>query len=139
MATVAATDCWSFAEKSDVLVVTLPATKETTGMVSAAVLSRLRAGAIVVNVGRGSVVDETELVRLLASGHLAGAALDVTEREPLDAQSPLWKLPNVILSPHTAALSPQENARIVDLFVENVHRLQNGDQILNRLTAATPY
>jgi phosphoglycerate dehydrogenase-like enzyme len=128
-----------FAEKSDVLVVTLPATKETTGMVSAAVLSRLRAGAIVVNVGRGSVVDETELVRLLASGHLAGAALDVTEREPLDAQSPLWKLPNVILSPHTAALSPQENARIVDLFVENVHRLQNGDQILNRLTAATPY
>lgn len=127
------------ARRADVLVITLPQTPQTVGMVDARVLAALPSGAIVVNVGRGRVVDEGALADLLASGRLAGAALDVTAEEPPAADSPLWTLPNVILSPHTAALSPHENERIVDLFVDNVHRLDSGQPIRNRITALRRY
>lgn len=124
---------------ADVLVVTLPQTPQTAGMVDADVLAALPPGAIVVNVGRGRVVDEAALVDLLDRGHLAGAALDVTAEEPPAADSPLWTLPNVILSPHTAALSPHENERIVALFIDNVRRLDAGRPIRNRITASRAY
>ncbi|MGI8414715.1 MAG: D-2-hydroxyacid dehydrogenase [Nakamurella sp.] len=124
---------------ADVLVITLPDTGATRGMVNTDVLSALPPGAIVVNVGRGSVIDESALIERLQAGHLAGAALDVTEQEPLAPTSPLWELPNVILSPHTAALSPHENQRIVTLFIDNVHRLMTGRDVRNRVTAAKIY
>jgi phosphoglycerate dehydrogenase-like enzyme len=108
-------------------------------MVNAGVLAALPAGAIVVNVGRGRVVDEGALVELLRAGRLAGAALDVTAKEPPDPGSLLWDLPNVILSPHTAALSPQENRRITELFIDNVRRLDGGRPVRNRITAARRY
>jgi phosphoglycerate dehydrogenase-like enzyme len=127
------------APRADALVITLPETPETLGMVDARVLSALPAGAIVVNVGRGRVVDEGALVELLQAGRLAGAALDVTAREPPDPGSPLWELPNVILSPHTAALSPHENERITELFIDNVRRLDGGRAIRNRITAVRRY
>jgi phosphoglycerate dehydrogenase-like enzyme len=127
------------AARADVLVITLPATAATANLVDAAVLHALPADAIVVNVGRGSVVDEAALIDVLRTGRLAGAALDVTAEEPLNPHSPLWDLPNVILSPHTAALSPHENERIVALFLDNLDRLRAGEPIRNRITADTPY
>lgn len=127
------------ASRADALVVTVPATPATTGMVDAQVLAALPPGAIVVNVGRGKVIDEPALIEGLRSGHLAGAALDVTAREPLPGDSPLWDLPNVLLSPHTAALSPRENERIVDIFVDNLNRLFDGRALRNRITAARDY
>ena len=127
------------APRADVLVITLPETRGTVGLVDAGVLAALPAGAIVVNVGRGRVVDEGALVGLLQTGRLAGAALDVTAKEPPDPDSPLWDLPNVILSPHTAALSPHENERITELFIDNVRRLDSGRPVRNRITAARRY
>ncbi len=113
------------APRADVLVITLPETRDTAGMVDARVLAAFPAGAVVVNVGRGRVVDEDTLVELLQAGRLAGAGLDITAKEPPDPDSLLWELPNVILSPHTAALSPHENERIADLFIDNVRRLDS--------------
>ncbi|MDQ6798740.1 MAG: D-2-hydroxyacid dehydrogenase [Actinomycetota bacterium] len=113
------------------VVVTLPLTDETRGVIDAHAISRMRTGAIMVNVGRGAVIDEEALVKALEDGRLGGAALDVFETEPLPPQSPLWRLPNVIISPHTAALSLRENERIVALFVENLRRYLGGDELIS--------
>lgn len=124
---------------ADALVVTVPLTPATRSLVDAGVLGALAEGAVVVNVGRGAVIDEPALIAALRSGHLSGAALDVTTVEPLPSDSPLWTLPNVLLSPHTAALSPRENERIVDLLLDNVDRLLGGRPLRNRVTATRPY
>ena len=129
----------ALAPSADVLVITLPDTPATVGLVDATVLRSLPRGAVVVNVGRGRVLDEAALIALLDGGHLSGAALDVTAVEPLPPDSPLWQLPNVILSPHTAALSPRENERIVEIFLDNVRRLDAGHPIRNRITAVRRY
>ncbi len=124
---------------ADAMVVTLPLTDATRGMIDGAALDALRTGAIVVNVGRGGVLDETALVERLRDGRLAGAALDVFATEPLPAGSPLWELDNVLLSPHTAALSPRENERIVDLFADNLRRYLDGRPLRNRIVPEHPY
>jgi len=93
----------------------------------------MRDGAVFVNVGRGKVVDEDALIDALRSGKLGGAALDVTAKEPLPPESPLWELENVIISPHTAALSWHENERIVELFAENLRRYLRGEELLSRV------
>jgi len=115
------------------LVLTLPLTEETRGMIDAQAMSRMRNDAILVNVGRGGVVDEEALVEALAGGRLAGAVLDVFSTEPLPRESPLWALPNVLVSPHTAALSVHENERIVALFSENLRRYLVGDDLISRV------
>jgi phosphoglycerate dehydrogenase-like enzyme len=115
------------------IVVSLPLTDETRGLLGRDRLARVRDGAIFVNVGRGGVVDEAALVEALRSGKLRGAALDVFAEEPLPPDSPLWELENVILSPHTAALSVNENARIVDLFAENLRRYLAGGELVSRI------
>jgi phosphoglycerate dehydrogenase-like enzyme len=121
------------------IVVTLPLTDETRGLIDRETIGRMRDGAIFVNVGRGKVVDEDALIEALRSGKLAGAALDVTAKEPLPSDSPLWELENVILSPHTAALSWHENERIVDLFAENLRRYLRGDELLSRVRTSLFY
>jgi phosphoglycerate dehydrogenase-like enzyme len=113
------------------VVVTLPLTEQTRALIDVAAISRMRTGAVLVNVGRGGVVDEQALIQALQDGRLAGAALDVFATEPLPADSPLWRLPNVLISPHTAALSVHENERIVALFTENLRRYLRGDQMLS--------
>lgn len=115
------------------VVLTLPLTDDTRGMIDAAAISRMRTGAILVNVGRGGVIDERALVEALEQGRLAGAALDVFATEPLPSDSPLWDLPNVLLSPHTAGLSRRENERITALFTENLRRYLAGDELLSRV------
>jgi phosphoglycerate dehydrogenase-like enzyme len=121
------------APRIDALAITLPMTDLTTGMVSADVIRALGTGAVVINVGRGSVVDEPALIDALVGGRLAGAVLDVFGVEPLPAQSPLWTLPNVVMSPHTAALSVHENERIVALFADNLRRFARGARLTNAL------
>ena len=127
------------AEIADAIVVTLPLTHETHGLVSRRVIEALRPEAILVNVGRGAVVDETALVEALQARRILGAALDVFAEEPLPPDSPLWELDNVIVSPHTAALSIHENARIVELFCENLRRYLAGAELVSRVRAGVFY
>jgi len=124
---------------ADAVVVALPLTDETRGMIDAETIALMKRGAIFVNVGRGAVVDEEALVDALRSGHLRGAALDVFAEEPLPESSPLWELDNVIVSPHTAALSVQENARVVERFAENLRRYLAGDELLGRVDTTVFY
>jgi phosphoglycerate dehydrogenase-like enzyme len=124
---------------ADAIVVTLPLTDETRGLIDRETIERMRDGAVFVNVGRGKVVDEDALIDALQAGKLAGAALDVTAKEPLPPESPLWELENVIISPHTAALSWHENERIVELFAENLRRYLRGDELLSRVDTSAFY
>jgi phosphoglycerate dehydrogenase-like enzyme len=119
--------------RADSVVVTLPLTDETRGMFDRRRIGLMKAGAIFVNIGRGPVVDEDALIDALRSGHLRGAALDVYSTEPLPADSPLWELDNVILSPHTAAQSIHENERIVELFADNLRRYLAGQELRSRI------
>jgi phosphoglycerate dehydrogenase-like enzyme len=123
----------ALAARSDHLAVTLPLTDATRHLVNAEVLDALPGDAVVVNVGRGGVVDEPALIERLSQGSLAGAALDVVEREPLSEDSPLWGLPNVVLSPHDAALVPAEPERVMDLFLDNLRRHLEDQPLRNRV------
>jgi phosphoglycerate dehydrogenase-like enzyme len=117
--------------ETDLLVVAAPDTPETAHLVDRRRLALLPARAVVVNVGRGSIIDEPALVEMLQSGKLRGAALDVFAEEPLPADSPLWEMPNVIISPHSASTVVKENDRLVDLFIENLHRYLDGRPLIN--------
>ena len=119
--------------EADAIVISVPLTEETRGLIDAAAIAQMKPGAIFVNVGRGGVVDEPALIEALRSGKLAGAALDVFTSEPLRDDSPLWELPNVLLSPHTAGLSVRENERIAALFVENLRRYLLREPLRNRV------
>jgi phosphoglycerate dehydrogenase-like enzyme len=119
--------------EADAIVIVLPLTPDTAGLIDAAAVASLKPGAILVNVGRGGVIDEPALVEALRSGRLAGAALDVFATEPLPAESPLWEMPNVLITPHTVALSWQENERIASLFCENLGRYLRGEELRNRV------
>jgi phosphoglycerate dehydrogenase-like enzyme len=110
----------------DAIVLALPGTAATQGMLSRTVLEAIKPGATVVNVGRGSTVDEPALVNALQDGRVGFAALDVTAVEPLPTDSPLWDLPNVLISPHTAAISVHEARLITELFARNATALLDG-------------
>jgi glyoxylate/hydroxypyruvate reductase A len=116
---------------TDALILACPLTEQTQGLIGAPQLALLRRGAVVINVSRGAVIDEAALVAALASGHLGGACLDVFATEPLPASSPLWDLPNVIISPHSASTAAAENALITDLFCDNLRRFLDGRPLRN--------
>jgi phosphoglycerate dehydrogenase-like enzyme len=105
------------ASRADWLVIACPLSGRTQGLVDARVLDAMPQGAHVVNVGRGEVVVEADLIGALSSGHLAGAFLDVFEREPLPPDSPLWSMPNVIATPHSAGHSAGNEARVAQMFL----------------------
>jgi phosphoglycerate dehydrogenase-like enzyme len=119
--------------RADSVVITLPLTTETRGLIDRRRIGLLKPGAILVNIGRGPVLDEDALIDALRSGRLRGAALDVFATEPLPPDSPLWELDNVILSPHTAAQSIRENERIVELFADNLRRYLAGEELRSRI------
>ena len=116
---------------SDYLVVTVPLTEETRGMIGARELALLPRGAVLVNVARGEVVDEDALAAALAEGRLRGAGLDVFAREPLPPESPLWSLPNVLVTPHVSGASHGFWRRQAGLIAENLRRWAAGDPLLN--------
>ncbi len=115
--------------RADWLLLACPLTAETRGLIDAAALARLPAGAHVINVARGEVVVEAALVAALQSGHLAGACLDVFEHEPLDAASPLWGQPGVIVTPHSAGQSAGHAARVAAIFADNLARWLRGEAL----------
>lgn len=123
----------------DVLVVIVPHTPQTEKMIGAGELALLPRGAYFINIARGAVVDEPALIEALRSGHLSGAALDVFAEEPLPPESPLWGMPNVLVSPHSASTSDRENARITELFCHNLRRFLNGEPLRNVLNTERMY
>lgn len=123
----------------DAVVSTLPGTSATEHLLDSRFFAALRTGATIVNVGRGNVIDETALVDALRSGQVGFAALDVFETEPLPIDSPLWTHENVLVSPHTAALSAAEERRIAELFAANATRLLDGANLLNRVDTVEFY
>jgi glyoxylate/hydroxypyruvate reductase A len=124
---------------TDVLVLCTALTPETENLISADRIALLPEGAAVVNISRGQVIDEDALIEALRSGRLGGAALDVFREEPLPADSPLWDLDNVLISPHSASTVESENATLTALFIENLARYRAGEPLLNRFDADRGY
>jgi len=124
----------------DFLVLAIPNTPETRGLISAERLAMLRRGAYLINVGRGVTVDEAAMIEALRSGHLAGAALDVTAVEPLPPESPLWQMEQVIISPHASGRSPSANGdRRTAIFCENLRRFYAGEPLINLVDREAGY
>ena len=121
---------WLLAE-SDIVILCVPLNEQTQGMIAWPQLARMKRGAILINVARGPVVIESDLVVALTTGQLAGAGLDVTEVEPLPADSPLWDLPNVIITPHVGAQSDKRADDTTNLVCENLRRYLAGKPLLN--------
>ena len=119
--------------RAEHLVLIAPHTPETENIIGAEELALMPEGAVLINIGRGPLVDEPALADALASGHLGGAGLDVFAEEPLPEYSPLWGMPNVLVSPHSGSTSDQENRRITDLFCENLKRFLAGRPLINVL------
>lgn len=117
--------------QSDYLVLCVPHTSETVGLIGRAELAMMMPTCVLINIARGTVVDELALCDALRSGRLAGAALDVVSREPLAVDSPLWSMENVIITPHSASTAMDENARLTELFCENLRRYLGGGALVN--------
>lgn len=115
----------------DFVVLACPLTEETYHLIDAEALAAMKPGAWLINIARGPVVDEQALIEALRSGHLGGACLDVFEQEPLPEESPLWDLPNVLITPHNAGSSTKTWERELALFVENVRRYVQGEPLQN--------
>lgn len=126
-------------EGADFLVLTLPGTEETRGLMGREELARMKETAVLVNVGRGELVDEEALARALREGEIRGAGLDVFREEPLPPSSPLWALENVLITPHVAGQSPGYWDRELELIEENVRRYRAGDPLRNRVDKSRGY
>lgn len=127
------------AGEADVVVNALPLTGQTTGLFDAELFAQIKPGAIYINVGRGKTTDSAALVAALESGHLYGAGLDVTEPEPLPEDSPLWLLPNVIITPHVAAAGGDSLQRTALIATENLRRYVSGEPLLNLVDMEAGY
>ena len=116
---------------ADYVVIVVPLTEESRGMFGAAQFAAMKPTARIINVARGAVVDEGALAEALRDGHIAGAALDVTAVEPLPAESPLWAMPQVIVSPHMSGDFIGYKEVVVSAFVDNFRRFQSEKPLLN--------
>jgi phosphoglycerate dehydrogenase-like enzyme len=125
--------------EADYLVILLPLTPATRGLIDARALGLMKRTAVLINVGRGQVVDEDALIDALRQGRIAGAGLDVFEREPLPADSPLYEMDNVIITPHVAGASHSYYDRAIPIFCENLRRYLDGRSMLNVVEPARGY
>jgi phosphoglycerate dehydrogenase-like enzyme len=116
--------------QADIVALTCALTPETTGLMSAAAFAAMKPSSMFVNVARGKVADEAALIATMQAGRIASAALDVTAEEPLPADSPLWTMPNVFITPHTAGETRAYEDNVLDILVENLERLWKGEQSL---------
>lgn len=116
---------------SDYVLLATPLTPETRGMIGEAEIAVMQPAAVIMNVGRGPVIDETALVRALQSGRIRGAALDVYSTEPLPSDHPFWRMPNVLLSPHSADRVEGFLEPAFECFFENLNRFREGGPLLN--------
>jgi len=117
----------------DYLVLATPHTPETDGLITADHIRALKQGAVIINIARGVVIDQQAMTEALQDGHLLGAALDVFAVEPLPQDDPLWELPNVIISPHSASTADSENGKITELFITNLKHFLNDEPLQNVL------
>ncbi len=115
---------------ADIVALTCPLTRETTNLIDARALALMKPSANLINVARGRVVDEDALIRALQEKRIAAAGLDVTREEPLPASSPLWAMPNVLITPHTAGETQRYEDAVIDLLLENLARLWRGETTL---------
>lgn len=119
--------------RADILSLNAPATPETRGLINAEALARMKPGAIIVNTARGELIDEAALVAAIKSGHIAGAGLDVFQTEPTPPDNPLFALPQVVLAPHIAWLTPETLERSIAVARDNCRRLAAGELLVNRV------
>jgi glyoxylate/hydroxypyruvate reductase A len=124
---------------SDFFVLICPETDETRGMIGKDELAKMKKRAVLINIARGSIVDEPELIKALQSGHLGRASVDVAAKEPLPPESPLWDMPNVIISPHSVSTVEAENEKLADIFLDNLQRYKEGKTFRNLLDKKALY
>jgi phosphoglycerate dehydrogenase-like enzyme len=129
----------SLLPRAEFLVLAAPHTSETERVMGAAEFASLPEGAFLINIGRGALIDENAMIDALLNGRLGGAALDVFATEPLPATSPLWDMPNVLVSPHSASTSDRENRRLTDLFCVNLRSFIAGEPMRNVLDVERLY
>ncbi|MCI1208719.1 MAG: D-2-hydroxyacid dehydrogenase [Treponema sp.] len=131
----------SLIPRADVITLSVPSTKETAQLFGAEQLSRMKSGALLVNVGRGTAVDTTALSDALYAGKIGGAALDVTAPEPLPAGHPLWDAPRTIITPHVSGgwEVPENTGRVLEIVYENLRRYAQGQPLLNVVDRKTGY
>jgi len=125
--------------RADYILLCTPVTPATTGMINESRLNRMKPDAYIINVGRGPLIDEAALLHALQTKRIAGAALDVFVEEPLPAESPLWSLDNLLITPHTAAVTERLWDRHSELIVENLRRLLAGQPLLNVVDKSKGY
>lgn len=125
--------------EADYVCLVAPHTAETEGMMDASAFAAMKEGSVLINIGRGALVDQEALLAALDHGPLAGAVLDVTRPEPLPPDNPLWERDDVIIFPHSASTSKQENRRLTDLFLDNLERYLNGRPLRNEFVPERMY
>ena len=125
--------------RSDVVVVALPSTPDTRGLLGASAFDAMKSGSYLINVARGDIVDEGALIAALKAKTLAGAALDVFEEEPLPKESELWGLENVIATPHISGASRPYLRRCFEVLAENFRRFVEGEPLLNQVDLTRGY
>jgi phosphoglycerate dehydrogenase-like enzyme len=129
----------SMVKDCDFVVITVPLTSDTRNLIGQAELGAMKSSAFIIDISRGGIIDHTALIDVLKNNKIAGAALDVFPSEPLPSDSPLWKMPNVILSPHISGISRYYNERAAQLFAENLHRYLAGLPVFNRYNPEKGY
>lgn len=122
--------------RAEWLMLACPLTPETRGLITEKRLAMLPKGACIINIARGEVIDEAAMIAALNGGHIAGAYLDVFEQEPLPAASPLWNMPNVIVTPHNSSSALGNEQRVFEVFVRNLERWQRGEALINEFISS---
>jgi phosphoglycerate dehydrogenase-like enzyme len=118
--------------QADYVCLIAPHTAETENMIDEAAFTAMKPSSVLINIGRGALVDEQALLYALREGQIRGAVLDVAPKEPLPPEHPLWDMEHVILFPHSASTSRHENSRLTDLFIDNLQRFLTGESLRNR-------
>ncbi len=136
---VAHSDLGRILRESDYVVLAVPLTDETRGLIGAPELAQMKPTGYLINVARGAVVDEVALATALADGTIAGAALDVFDREPLPAESPLWGMANVIITPHISGAVEGYAGKVTGMFIENLRRYVAGEPLENVVDPVLAY
>jgi phosphoglycerate dehydrogenase-like enzyme len=129
----------SMLAECDYIVNTLPLTEKTHHFFDETLFKEMKPNAFLVNIGRGRVINEPDLIKALKKGWIAAAGLDVFETEPLPEDSPLWTMDNVILTPHVSGFTPHYDERATDLFAENLRRYLAGEKLLNLVNREQGY
>ncbi len=125
--------------EADFIAICCPLTQKTQGLIGEAEIQKIKPTAYIINPARGKIIDQSAMIRALSENRIAGAGLDVFEQEPLPADSPLWKMPNVIITTHTAGSSPSTVERITDIVCENLRRFSAGEPLINVVNKKTGF